>query len=35
MLSKNTWDVKKVCGQEEPVTKSYDIKKFVNDHAVT
>ena len=26
MLSKNTWGVKKVRGQEEPVTKSSDIK---------
>ena len=26
MLNKNTWGVKKVRGQEEPVTKSSDIK---------
>ena len=26
MLNKNTWDVKKVPGQEEPATKSSDIK---------
>ena len=27
MLNKNTWGVKKVRGQEEPVTKSSDIKQ--------
>ena len=26
MLNKNTWGVKKVRGQEEPATKSSDIK---------
>ena len=26
MLNKNTWDVKQVRGQEEPATKSSDIK---------
>ena len=26
MLNKNTWGVKEVQGQEEPATKSFDIK---------
>ena len=33
MLNKNTWGVKKVRGQEEPETKSSDIKKSVNESA--
>ena len=33
MLNKNTWGVKKVRGQEEPATKSSDIKKSVNESA--
>ena len=33
MQNENTWGVKIVRGQEEPATKSSDIKKSVNESA--
>ena len=33
MLNKSTWGVKKVRRQEEPVTKSSEAKKSVNESA--